>query len=100
MNAILDVIERYPLLFGYWIFGDNRIISDLDHIKMNCIGNNLQRRFERMKERTKFLDVHKIFNNRAIQGSLAGIGITYREENLKAVATAYVGEGKTEDVSG
>ncbi|MGB6531861.1 MAG: hypothetical protein WBF33_27450 [Candidatus Nitrosopolaris sp.] len=40
MNAILDVMERYPLLIGYWIFGDNKkILADLDHIKINCIGN-------------------------------------------------------------
>ena len=45
MNAILDVMERYPLLIGYWIFGDNkRILADLDHIKINCIGNDLQER--------------------------------------------------------
>nr|MDQ6863192.1 hypothetical protein [Thermoproteota archaeon] len=101
MNAILDVMERYPLLVGYWIFGDNRILSDLDHIKMNCVGN-LQKRFERMKERIKFLDVHKIFSNRAIQGSLSGIGISYREESLNAVAIACLGgsEGKIQGLFG
>jgi DNA polymerase elongation subunit (family B) len=55
-----------------------------------------------MKERCKFLDVHKIFSNRAIQGSFAGVGITYREENLDAIARAYLddGEGKIEGLSG
>ena len=92
---------RYPLLIGYWIFGGNRILSDLDHIKINCIENGLQERFERIKGRIKFLDVHKIFSNRAIQGSLRGVGVTYREENLNAVATAYLGDGerKTEGMS-
>ncbi|MGB6531862.1 MAG: DNA polymerase domain-containing protein [Candidatus Nitrosopolaris sp.] len=48
------------------------------------------------------MDVHKIFSNRAIQGSLSGVGVTYRENNLDAVATAYLGdrERKTEGVSG
>ena len=102
MNAILDVIERYSLLIGYWIFGDNRILSDLDHIKINCIGNGLQERFERIKGSIKFLDIHKIFSNLAIQGSLSGVGVTYREENLNAVAVAYLGDGerKTEGISG
>lgn len=101
MNAILHVMERYPLLIGYWIFGGNRILSDLDHIKINCKGNRLQERFERIRGRTKFLDVHRIFSNRAIQGSLRGVGVTYREENLNAVATAYLGDGerKTEGMS-
>jgi hypothetical protein len=64
--------------------------ADLDHIKINCIGNDLQERLERIKERSKFLDVHKIFSNRAIQGSLSGVGVTYRENNLDAVASAYL----------
>ncbi|MFZ0512221.1 MAG: hypothetical protein WAM14_11495 [Candidatus Nitrosopolaris sp.] len=48
------------------------------------------------------MHVHKIFSNRAIQGSLSGVGVTYRENNLDAVATAYLGDGerKTEGVSG
>ena len=97
MTAILESMEKYDMLVGYYIFGDHDIDSDLKHLEINCAKVGLEERFARLKERTRFIDLYKIFSNRVVQGFLqATYDTDYRGYGLNEVASAYLqnGEGK------
>lgn len=103
MTAIIETMEKYDLLVGYYIFGDYNIDSDLKHIENNCAKVGMEERFARLKERTKFIDLYKIFSNRVVQGFLqATYDTDYRGYGLDEVVAAYLqnGEGKLDGLSG
>ena len=101
MSAILDVMASYESLAGFAIFSDRDFISDVDRIKINCNNVGLSQRYEELKSKIEFIDIHKMFSNNTVKGFLKlGERVVYREDSLDAVAQAYIGEGKTEGVSG
>jgi hypothetical protein len=103
MTAILEIMGKYDLLIGYYIFGDYNIDSDLKHLENNCAKVGLEGRFVRLKERTKLIDLYKIFSNRVVQGFLqAAYDTDYRGYGLDEVSAVYLqnGEGKLDGLSG
>jgi DNA polymerase elongation subunit (family B) len=101
MSAIIDAIEQYDTLAGFAIFSDKDFVTDIDHIKINCDQVGLLERFSIVKSRIKLLDIKKIFSNNTVKGFLkAADKVVYREESLDAIARTYVGQGKSEDISG
>jgi hypothetical protein len=103
ITTILEAMEKYDLLAGYYIFGDFNIDSDLKHVENNCAKVGLEERFAKLKERTKFIDLYKIFSNRVVQGFLqATYDTDYRGYGLDEVSAAYLqnGEGKLDGLSG
>jgi hypothetical protein len=106
LQAVLDVLAQYDSLGGYNILDEyyeansNSFDSDVKRIEYNCKAVNLGEEFVNIKSKIKFVDVSRIYNNRAIKGSLHGIGIDYKEKGLAAVAFANIGESKLEGLSG
>jgi DNA polymerase elongation subunit (family B) len=101
MSAILDVMASYESLAGFAIFSDRDFISDVDRIKINCTNVGLSERYEDLKSKIEFIDIHKMFSNNTVKGFLKlGEKVVYREDSLEPVAQAYIGEGKTQGVSG
>jgi DNA polymerase elongation subunit (family B) len=101
MSASLDTLEQYQVLVGFSIFSDKDFISDIDHIGMNCNNAGILERFANVKSKIQFLDLQKIFSNNTVKGFLrAADKVAYREESLDAISKAYIGEGKSEGVSG
>jgi len=83
------------------VFSDRYFVSDIDHIKHNCEQVGLLERFFSIKSGVKLLDLKKIFSNNTVKGFLkAADKVVYREESLDAIARAYIGKGKPEDISG
>jgi DNA polymerase elongation subunit (family B) len=102
MTIILETMEKYDMLVGYYIFGDRDIDSDLKHLEDNCAKVGLEARFVRL-EKTKFLDLYRVFSNRVVEGFLdATYDADYRGYGLDEVVTAYLqnGEGKLDGLSG
>ena len=103
MTTILETMQKYDLLVGYYIFGDRDIDSDLKHVEINCTKVGLEDRFARLKEKTKLLNLYKIFSNRVVQGFLqATYDTDYRGYGLDEIVAAYLqnGEGKLDGLSG
>jgi hypothetical protein len=102
-TTILETMENYDMLIGYYIFGDYNIDSDLKHLENNCAKVGLEERFASLKEKVKFMDLYKIFSNRVVQGFLqATYDTDYRGYGLDEVVAAYLqnGEGKLDGLSG
>jgi hypothetical protein len=107
LNTVLDGLNQYDMIAGYNIFmvkignNPNTFNSDLEQLKINCEKVGLSERFLTLKSRIKILDAYKIFSNRTVKGFLNGADdANYREDSLNAVATAYLGEGKSDGLSG
>jgi DNA polymerase family B len=103
MTAVLEAMEKYDMLVGYYIFGDYDIDSDLKHLENNCAKIGLEERFAKLKEKIRFMDLYKIFSNRVVQGFLqATYDTDYRGYGLSEVTSAYLqnGEGKLDGLSG
>ena len=109
MSAILDTIEPYDALVGYAILAKKRdyvrgsIDGDIEQLRKNYdkLGHVLKARFESIAQRIKFLDLYSIFSCNSTKAFLtAAENVTYRGETLHDVATAYLGEGKLENLKG
>jgi len=103
ITAILDTMEQYNTLAGYAISTNEykNFYSDMAHLEKNCLQVGLSDRFRNISNRVKFLDISKIFSNRAVEGFLkAAEKVEYREKGLDDVARSYIGKTKIEGVSG
>jgi len=109
MSAILDAIEPYDALVGYAILAKKKdyvkgsIDGDIEQLRKNCdrLGQVLKSRFEAIAQRIKFLDLYSIFSCNSTKAFLtAAENVTYRGETLHDVATAYLKEGKLENLKG
>jgi hypothetical protein len=95
MTAILETMEKYDMLVGYYIFGDRDIDSDIHHLENNCAKVGLEKQFARLMEKTKFLDLYNIFSDRVVQGFLeATYEIAYRGYGLEDIVAAYLQNGE------
>jgi DNA polymerase elongation subunit (family B) len=107
MSAILDQMQKYDALVGYAILAKKEewmrygINGDVEQIQLNCERVGLLERFELVKERVRFLDLHSVFSCGNVKAFLeAGENVKYRGETLDAVATAYLKEGKYGNIKG
>jgi DNA polymerase elongation subunit (family B) len=105
--SILKVIESYNTLIGYAIlakknqYKNGSIDGDVEILRRNFESIGYSLKFEECKSKVKFLDLHSIFSCNSTKAFLAAAeNIVYRTETLHDVATAYLKEGKLENIRG
>lgn len=101
VTKILDTIEKYDIIAGHNITGSN---SDIDQIQKMCkkVGSGLEDRFFEIAslKLRKTIDAWRIFSNNVMKGALAQRGIEYATNKLEIIASAYIGEGKLDGLTG
>ena len=105
--SILEVIKPYDTLIGYAILAkknDNKkgsIDGDVEILRRNFESIGYSLKFEECKSKVRFLDLHGIFSCNSTKAFLAAAeNIVYRTDTLHDVATAYLKEGKLENIKG
>jgi DNA replicative helicase MCM subunit Mcm2 (Cdc46/Mcm family) len=105
--SILEVIKPYDTLIGYAIlakknqYKNGSIDGDVEILRRNFEQIGYSSKFEEYKNKVKFLDLHSVFSCNSTKAFLAAAeNIAYRTETLHDVATAYLKEGKRENIKG
>ena len=113
ISHILKVMSNYSLIIGHSILQekhtsyhpDNKRVSGIDSdlivLERNCMAVGLEQEYYNIRlSHVKFIDIFNIFDNEAINGSLAASGIDYRTSSLSDISKAMVGRGKLDNHTG
>lgn len=110
MTAVLDAMEPYDALIGYGILSEKKNEFDRSHIDGDIrqiikyrdrLEPELIDRFDTIKARVKFLDLHNIFSCPNVKAFLEGAeNVKYRNNTLHDVASAHLKKGKMDNLKG